>query len=301
MRALLACVCLIALCGCVPREITLTRSRLMMGHIPVNLSIRCPAKQKSAAIGAGDGAYALAQKIESEISEYQKDSQVSCLNQRAGKALCPLSQGTLDLLRRAEFYSRATDRAFDLRFASLTPKGASGEIETLESPPRGKLERKDTRIGVGAIGKGWIIDQMVEYLKGQGFPEVLIDAGGHLRAVGGPWKIAIQVPEASPGITTSVVEIHDESWSTSGLYEQGHHILDPRTRKTIDRRGSVTVRAPDLTTADALDTGFFVLGEEKSREYLAKFPGISMIWTDPDGATRTYPAGAATPAAQPVK
>ena len=282
--ALLTLTCL----GCAPREIVVTRSRLLMGNIPVNLSLKVSPERKAAALDAGDDAYELAEALEEKVSEYRPDSEVSCLNRQAGKAPCPLSPETLDLLRRALDFSERTGGALDIRFASLSPAGSRGKVRLEDNPPSAFLAHPDTRIGIGAIGKGWIVDRMIEGLKARGFDQALIDAGGDLRASGGPWNVSIQVPHAPPGVTAEPRQISDRSLATSGLYERGPHILDPKTRRTVQRPGSVSVEAGDLTTADALDTALFVMGEARTQEILRQFSSLRVIWMDRDGKTRRY-------------
>lgn len=276
------------LLACAPRPIVVTRSQLLMGNVPVNVSLKVQARQKAAALDAGNAAYDLARSLEAKVSEYRSDSEVSCLNRNAGKVPCPLSPETLDLLRRAIEFSEKTGGALDIRFASLSKAGSRGEIRLKEDPPSGFLIHPETRIGIGAIGKGWIVDRMIEELKSRGFDQALVDAGGDLRAIGGPWRVSIQIPSAQPGVTTDEQVIENRSMATSGLYERGSHILDPRSRREVERSGSVTVEAEDLTTADALDTALFVIGEEKAQALIHRFQGVKMTWLDPDGTSRTY-------------
>jgi len=279
---------LLASLGCAPREITLTRSRLLMGHVPVNLSLRCLAADRERALAESEAAFRLAQEIEAKISEWQPDSELSCLNRKAGRGDCPLSETTRGLLELSLALSLQTDGAFDIRYASKSRAGQEGEIRLAEG--RGSLLHPETRLGVGAVGKGWIVDAMLDYLQGRGYAAAIVDAGGDLRALGGPWKIAIQVPEGEPDRITVPRKIRDRALATSGLYEQGPHILDPATRRPVVRRGSVSVEASRLAVADALATAFFVLGEARSSDYLPKFPGVKMYWTDPDGSVRAYAA-----------
>lgn len=275
--------------ACTPRLITLTRSQLMMGHVPVNISIRIPPQEKERALAASEETYRLGRKTESLISEFQPGSEISCLNQTAGKNPCPISPETLELLQKSLEIGTLTDHAFDIRFSSPSAAGRRGKISIDPKRSEAALIHPQTRIGVSSIGKGFIVDRMVEFLRQQGFANVLIDAGGDLRALGGPWQVAIQIPGGNPGDTTSEQTLSDRAMGSSGLYEQGHHIIDPRTGEKIDRQGGITVLAKNLATASALGTGFFVLGEKKFLNYLPRFPGIKVYWIDPDGKTRTYP------------
>jgi thiamine biosynthesis lipoprotein len=66
---------------------------------------------------------------------------------------------------------------------------------------------------------------------------------------------------------------------TSGDYERrissddgddGHHIIDPRTRASATESASVTVVAPSAMVADALATAAFVLGPADGLEILER-------------------------------
>jgi Membrane-associated lipoprotein involved in thiamine biosynthesis len=269
-------------------EAVLTRSRLLMGHVPVNISVKFPEGDRERALLATEAAYELAQNLENLLSEWCPGSEISCLNRMAGKGSCGLSAETLELLQRSILISNLTGSAFDIRFASPSPGGRRGEIRIDAMGRKASLPHPETRIGVSSIAKGFIVDKMVELLRSKGFSEVIIDAGGDTRAEGGPWKVAFQKPLSGSLEILLPQEVTDRALGSSGLYEQGRHIVDPRTGKAIDRGGSVTVFADNLSLASALATGFFVLGETDSQAYLEKFPGIQVYWIDPDGGHREY-------------
>lgn len=282
-------LCALLLFGCVPKTAYLTRSQLLMGHVPVNVTIEIIPDQKEEALKWSEGAYTRAKDLEARISEFQAASEISCLNQRAGKGSCSLSPDSMILLRKAVEISEKTDHAFDIRFASPSKAGRKGQI-IFEGQTMARLSHPETRIGLGAIGKGFIVDQMIDFLRSKGVTKALVDAGGDLKALGGPWPVAIQKPGSRSGEASAMTQITDGALSTSGNYEQEGHILDPRSGKKVTRQGSVTVEAKSHTLADALATAFYVMGEQDSLSYQKKFPEVTIIWTDPDGRTRTYPA-----------
>lgn len=118
-------------------------------------------------------------------------------------------------------------------------------------------------IDPGAIGKGWAIDRAAEVLRARGVTRALLDFRSTALAMGGEWTFEIEA-------TCGQVIVRDRAISTSALtdnaFEQDGrrygHILDPRTRRPVDGMYSVTVLAPTATAADALSTGFFVLGRD---------------------------------------
>jgi thiamine biosynthesis lipoprotein len=50
--------------------------------------------------------------------------------------------------------------------------------------------------------------------------------------------------------------------ATSGAYERGHHIIDPRTGRPATALLSMTVVGPRLALADAYSTAAYVMGRE---------------------------------------
>jgi thiamine biosynthesis lipoprotein len=280
-RSSLAALCLFLFLGCAQKQILLTRSRLLMGHVPVTVRIMAEPSQRDQALQAGEAAYALAASIESKISEFQADSEITCLNRNAGREFCRISDVTMELLQRSVEISGKTDHAFDIRFGSPTAAGRNGEILIDERRHRAMLIHAETHVGVGAIGKGLIVDKMMELLAARGFPKSMVQAGGDLRGSGMTWKAGIQVPGGKPGDYRETFLIHDEALATSGTYEQGNHILDPRTSRPVERQESVTVRAHELWLADALATACFVLGKEGSLPLLERFPKVQIYWTSP--------------------
>lgn len=275
--------------ACAPRMEVVVRSKLLMGHVPVTVEIKTPASRREEAWRVGDGAYDLARRLEAQISEYNPNSEISCLNREAGKTYCVIGPATFDLLRQGQELQQKTGGAFDLRFASVSPEGRGGSLDLDPQRGRARLRHPETRIGVGAIGKGFIVDAMGEYLQEKGFGDYLISAGGDLRASGSSWRVGVQIPGAKPGEFVHEENIRNCAMATSGTYEQGNHIVDPHNGKPVVDNKSVTVWADRLAEADALATALFVLGEKHTPAVLKNFANIRVQWTSPDGTYRVYP------------
>jgi hypothetical protein len=85
------------------------------------------------------------------------------------------------------------------------------------------------------------------------------------------------------------------SIATSGTYERGEHLIDPRSGRPAARAASASVTGPDLGLANALATALAVAGEPG----LALFDGLDgyeALVINPDGSkrrTKRFPVAAA--------
>src|SRR5262249_2913149 len=111
----------------------------------------------------------------------------------------------------------------------------------------------------------------------------LVNAGDLYAA--GRWTIGIRDPD-KPGSDESIcrMTITDRAVSTSGQYERGPHIVDPKTHKPGMSRKSATVIASSSVEADALAKGFFILDREKSGKILKERPSPSAVLVENDGS-----------------
>jgi thiamine biosynthesis lipoprotein len=100
-----------------------------------------------------------------------------------------------------------------------------------------------------------------------------------------------------------VIPLSDTAVSTSGDYERYfmedgvryHHIISPRTGKSVETTRSVTILGPDATTTDGLSTTIFVLGPEKGLALVEKLTGIDAVIIDAEGKIH-YSSGLQPPA-----
>lgn len=112
--------------------------------------------------------------------------------------------------------------------------------------------------------KGWAVDQALGELRAAGVRAAIVSAGGDLATFGGPepglpWRIGVRDPRAIDKI--AYILESPGAVATSGCYERGSHVIDPKTGRTETRCESATVTGPELWLADALATGLLVAGE----------------------------------------
>ncbi|MCG8569270.1 MAG: FAD:protein FMN transferase [Spirochaetes bacterium] len=146
-------------------------------------------------------------------------------------------------------------------------------------------------LDLGAIAKGKIVDQLAKYLDKEAISDYFINGGGDIAVKGlfggfRKWKIAITNPYRNQEFL-GVVNISNVAIVTSGNYERFfisnnqrfHHILDPKTGYPANTGiDSVTVIANDATTADAMATALFVMGEKKGLAFTENYPHLEVIF-----------------------
>jgi len=275
----------------------LKRTEMIMGTV-VEISV-IPADEE-----AIKEAFDAIKKVDELMSTYKPESEVSILNRQGENHLSPQ---TTQIIQEAIKFSEMTEGAFDITCRPLINlwKRAKKEakIPTLQEIEEAKrlvsykkialeddlvkFQQPGMQIDLGGIAKGWAVDKAIQALKKREVRAALVNAGGDLYALGRrglwkKWEVGIQHPRDLEKILTTL-EVSDKGVATSGDYRryftlEGRrfsHIVDPRTGETVEEVPmSVTVVAPDATTADALATGIFVLGPEEGMKLIESLPGI---------------------------
>jgi thiamine biosynthesis lipoprotein len=121
--------------------------------------------------------------------------------------------------------------------------------------------------------KGWSVEVASARLLERGSTSHYVNAGGDIRMrgdhpEGGPWRVGIRHPWEADKVSW-VLALHDGAIATSGTYERGDHVINPRTRTPARGLRSVTVVGPDLAIADAYATAALAMGEH-ALPWLAK-------------------------------
>lgn len=108
--------------------------------------------------------------------------------------------------------------------------------------------------------KGWAIKNAADIIKNLGFKKYYVEAGGDIQANGKKWKVGIRNPFNKTQIV-KVLKVENKGVATSGNYERGLHIYDPKTGNPADEIASITVVGPDIYEADRFATAAFVMGK----------------------------------------
>jgi thiamine biosynthesis lipoprotein len=148
------------------------------------------------------------------------------------------------------------------------------------------------------LAKGWIAERALDQLRQAGVPAAMVNAGGDVVAFGQPqpgrgWRIGVRDPRTADGLL-AVVEL-DAAVATSGVYERGHHILDPHSGLPARGLLSATVTGPKLALADALATGLVAAGGGNLESIVALEAYEALVVQD-DGTVVASPGFKSAPA-----
>lgn len=255
---------------------------------------------KHVANTALDAAFAELERIESVLSLYRPESQISRLN-REGVLEAP-DASLIEVLRFAADVAEKSGGAFDVTVQPLWAlKGVKPDAATLALVDWRKVElgEKSIKLAPGmaitlnGIAQGFAADAAMRVIRAHGVEHALIDAGEFSahgnNAENAPWRIGIQHPREREAFA-ALTRLENRCLATSGDYETAfsddfsrHHILDPHTGVSPGELASVSVLAPSAMAADALSTALFVLGAKHGMEFLTRFKDTDALIILKDG------------------
>ena len=255
---------------------------------------------------------ALLVKTNQQMSTYDPDSELMMFNRAPIGRPFELSAELAFVLSESQRINVATEGAFDVTVGPLVNRWGFGPEQERPIPDASELaelmqnvgakwlkisedgrqavRQRDIFVDLSAIAKGFGVDQVAELLRSSGYENYLVEIGGELRvqgfnALGAPWRVAIERPSLAPGSIQAAINLVDQAVATSGSYRNFRDVDGRRYSHTIDPVSgapvvhnlvSVTVLADTCAEADALATGFSVLGPEASLDY-AEQQGLAIF------------------------
>ena len=144
--------------------------------------------------------------------------------------------------------------------------------------------------GVDPTGyvKGWAAQRALGAFRTGGISGAVVNAAGDIASFGGltdgtPFRIGITDP-FSPDRLAGIVCLTG-AIATSGTYERGNHLIDPRSGHSTARVASASVTGPDLGLADALATALAVAGPSRL-DLIEALDGYEALTIALDGGRR---------------
>ncbi len=268
------------------------------------------APDRTNAEDACAAAFARIAALDTIMSDYRRDSELTRLCEKAGGPPVRVSPELFRVLQRAQEVSRLSGGAFDVtagplirlwrqaRKSAVLPDAKElARTRRLVGWKKMRLDPKartvhltvpGMKLDLGGIAKGYAGDEAQRVLKKHGISHALVEMGGDLVMTGPPpgkegWTV--RVPNAGTDQGPADLQFSNCAVSTSGDTIQFtvingrrySHVVDPRTGQALTNRVQVTVVAPDGFTSDPLSTTLSVLGDASPAPLLKAYPG-----------TRTY-------------
>ena len=246
---------------------------------------------------------AVLDSINSQMSTWRPDSEISRFNNMRTTDWFEVSDEFLQVLQAARKINRLTNGAFDVTIGELVELWGFGSVSRYTVPDPGLISDKlrhtgpakfevdpvrkairktdpETRLDLSGIAKGYAVDALAGVIDKADIEHFLVEIGGEVRASGRrmdglPWRVATEKPDTHGRSVQFVIELDNAAIATSGDYrdffevesKRYSHIIDPKTGRPPEHAtASVSIVAENAMTADALATGFMVLG---GREALA--------------------------------
>ena len=247
---------------------------------------------------AAQAAFALADRLEQELSRFLPASDISRINQLAAGERARVGTSAMECLVIARHMFDVTGGAFDISIGTGLTSLVLDPEQCLVHATSGGV-----RLDLGGIGKGYAVDLMAELLEEWDLERVLVHGGfSSVLALGPPagrdgWPLTLSDPKR-PARVLIRRTARQEALGASGL-RKGDHIVDPRTGAPARGRRAawVDVPRPDAAqaktrtgegpriapaaVADALTTACLLLSLGEIERLCADTPGVE-AWILPE-------------------
>ena len=205
--------------------------------------------------------------VDGKFSTYKKESEISKINRKEISEK-DWSGDMREVFALSEKTKKETNGFFDIK----TPEG--------EYDPSGLV-------------KGWAIRNAAKIIGEKGFRDFYVEAGGDIQTggkngKGEPWRVGIRNPFNKKEIV-KVIAVSGEGVATSGIYERGEHIYNPKSGEAPKGNMSITVIGPDVYEADRFATAAFAMGSS-GINFIESLNGFEGYMIDENG-TATMTSG----------
>lgn len=268
-------------------------------------------------------------------NDYEGISNIKAINDNAGVAPVVVDALIIDLISQSKQWYSETNGAVNIALGPVLKIWHDYRTAGIEDPASAELPEKSAleyaakftdidkvivdkknstvyieqgmRLDVGAIAKGFATQVTADLLEESGIDNVLISAGGNVKAIGQPgderskWGVGIKDPSSTLYYSTSEANLLDVAFVaglsvvTSGSYERFyivngftyHHIIDAKTLFPAAHYSSVTVVTKNATAADVLSTALFIMPIEQAMAFVEAMDDTQALWVTLSGEVIT--------------
>ncbi|MBU3113198.1 FAD:protein FMN transferase [Clostridium lacusfryxellense] len=253
-------------------------------------------------------------EIDDKMSVFKENSEISKINQYAGKQSLIVSEDTYYVIEKAIKYCMLSEGAFDITIRPIVALWGIGK-EDVRVPGSSEIKQKlkvvnykdividknnssillkneKQEIDVGGIAKGYAADQVRDIMIKNKIKSALINLGGNIFVIGSKddgnaWTVGIQNPFKRRGEFALTISVINKSVVTSGNYERYfetggkkfHHIINPSTGYPSESDIiSSTIISDNSIDGDGLSTGTYIMGVFKAMRLIEEMKGIDAIF-----------------------
>lgn len=234
-------------------------------------------------------------ELESIMSCYRDDSEVSKVNRHACQQRVKLSGELFEILKTCNYYYHKTLGAFDPALLDITLKPENqleengwSQVLFEKDSATIRFNKKGVGIDLGGFGKGWAIDKIISLLEAKGTESAFISFGESTVSVigqhplGGPWQASIPDLENKNPLD---LQLKDESFSVSGLKEKAgetgtrnsSHIFSPGQKSMVKENFRVLVKSDSAIQSEILSTAIIASNDEQKKHILDAFREVKVF------------------------
>jgi thiamine biosynthesis lipoprotein len=239
-------------------------------------------------------------RLEDELSRFRATSDIWRINNLKAGQSTNIGLAANDCLSLAKAVHAESNGAFDITVGPLmnafrnkdgTPRQPPAEEESwvrsrvgmhlfdLDSDTGSVTSHCDfLLLDLGAVGKGYALDQAASLLADWSVPNVLLNAGDStLMGLGAPpgetgWIVTVGNEEKQ------ALLLNNRAVSGSGFEVKGNHIMNPRTMKPVPvKKERVWASAPTAALSDALSTAFMVMDKKEIEDFYARHEEVTAV------------------------
>lgn len=236
-------------------------------------------------------------EFENKYSRFKEHSIVSKLNRE--KFLQKPSIEFIEILNLGKDAKVISDGHFDIAVATVLENlgyDAEYSFESKDNIVEKEIEfnkdqvklSENTKIDLGGIGKGYLVDSVADVIRTEGIKHFFINAGGDIFATSNfdePIEFTLENPFALDEMI-GTIEIKNGSlasssgkrrkWKDQKTGKESHHLVDMKKNDNVSEVAGVYIEGLSATNADIASTCLFISPKELYPE-ISKFYGIEYL------------------------
>jgi len=252
--------------------------------------VRISGEEELYASQAAHAAFAITDNMESLMSRFRDESEISAIAALPAGGRLQLSKAIFDCLALAVELQAGTDGAFDVNVSGRTPEGCAARWHLDHAAGSFVADSAPCRIDLGAIAKGFALDRMAEELELWGVGRfLLMSAGSSILAGDAPDGLDGWTARLGDGSNAFELSLRRQAIGTSGFDMQAAHIIDPSTGKAASRYRRSWAIAESAAEADALSTAWMNMEWDKVLLFCKKYGTVGAAVLDMENIMRSTP------------